>query len=68
MGLPKDKKKPAYNFTYPSKRDYIDHSKSTIDNLQMTDTAKSGGDYGILDPQMTEDVTGTTSETAKKGA
>ena len=65
MGLPKDKAKPAFNFTYPSERDYFDESKSTISNAQVTDTSKSGGDYGVKNPEKTEALTGTTSETAK---
>ena len=65
MGLPKDKVKPAFNFTYPSERDYFDESKSTLTNGQVTDTAKSGADYGVTDPQVTEALTGTKSETGK---
>lgn len=65
MGLPKDKVKPAFNYTYPSERDYFDESKSTLGNVKVTDTAKSGADYGIKDPQVTEALTGTKSETAK---
>ncbi|ARE65456.1 hypothetical protein C0206_02420 [Moraxella catarrhalis] len=65
MSLPKDKVKPAFNFTYPSERAYFDESKSTLANAQVTDPAKSGADYGIKDPQATEALTGTKSETAK---
>ena len=65
MGLPKDKVKPAFNFTYPSERDYFDESKSTISDGQVTDTSKSGGDYGIKNQEKTEALTGTTSETGK---
>lgn len=65
MGLPKDKVKPAINYTYPSERDYFDESKSTLGNGQVTDPAKSGGDYGITDPQVTEALTGAKSETGK---
>lgn len=54
MGLPKDLVEPDYNYTYPSERDYRDESKSTLLNAQMTDTAKSGKDYGITDPQVTK--------------
>ena len=62
MGLPKDKVKPATNETYPSERDYFDDSKSTLGNGQVTDPAKSGGDYSVTDPQITEAVkTGTAS-------
>ncbi|STZ55577.1 Uncharacterised protein [Moraxella lacunata] len=63
MGLPKDKVKPAFNYTYPSERDYADESKSALGNMQMTDPAKSGGDYGIKDPEVTEELTGKKSET-----
>lgn len=60
MGLPKDKVNPANNYTYPSERDYFDDSKSTLGNGQVTDPAKSGGDYSVTDPQVTEAVkTGT---------
>ena len=65
MGLPKDKVKPAFNYTYPSERDYFDESKSTLGSVQVTDTAKSGADYGVTDPQVTEALTGTESETGK---
>lgn len=65
MGLPKDKVKPAINYTYPSERDYFDESKSTLGNGQVTDPAKSGADYGITDPQVTEALTGAKSETGK---
>lgn len=65
MGLPKDKVKPAYNYTYPSERDYFDDSKSAVGAMKVTDTAKSGGDYGIKNPEKTEALTGTTSETGK---
>lgn len=65
MGLPKDKVKPAFNFTHPSERDYFDESKSTLGNGQVTDPAKSGGDYGIANPEKTEALTATKSETGK---
>ncbi|MFL1732238.1 hypothetical protein [Moraxella oculi] len=65
MGLPKDKVKPAFNYTYPSERDYFDDSKSTAGAMKVADTAKSGGDYGIKNPEKTEALTGTTSETGK---
>lgn len=64
MGLPKDKVKPAFNYTYPSKKDYFDDSKSAVGAMKTTDEAKSGADYGIIDPAVTEDVTtGKRSET-----
>ena len=65
MGLPKDKVKPAFNFTYPSERDYFDESKSTLTNGQVTDPAKSGEDYGITNQEKTEALTATKSETGK---
>lgn len=57
MGLPKDKLEPSYNYTYPSERDYRDESKSTLLEAKITDPAKSGGDYGITNPEKTKDVT-----------
>lgn len=64
MGLPKDKVKPAFNYTYPSEKDYFDDSKSAMGSMKTTDEAKSGADYGITDPAVTEDVTtGKKSET-----
>lgn len=63
MGLPKDKVKPAYNFTYPSERDYADESQSALGTMQITNTSKSGSDYGIKDPEKTEVLTAKTSET-----
>lgn len=65
MGLPKDKVKPAFNYTYPSERDYFDDSKSAVGAMKATDTAKSGADYGIKNPEKTEALAGTTSETGK---
>jgi|26BtaG_2_1085354.scaffolds.fasta_scaffold00182_34 hypothetical protein len=56
MGLPKSEVNPSYNYTYPSERDYRDESKSTLLVAQMTDTAKSGKDYGITDPEKTKPV------------
>ena len=67
MGLPKDKVQPAIHHTYPSERDYFDDSKSTLGNGQVTDPAKSGGDYGITDPQVTEAVTATTAGATNGG-
>lgn len=64
MSIPKDKVKPGFNFTHPSERDYFDASKSTIDKLQATDPAKTGGDYGIVDAPVVEPIaTGKKSET-----
>lgn len=58
MGLPKDKKQPDYNYTYPSERDYFDESGSTITTGKVTDNSKSGTDYGIKDPEKTKAVAG----------
>ena len=65
MGLPKDTVKPIFEYVYPSERDYFDDSKSTLGNGQVTDPAKSGGDYGITDPQVTEAVTTGTPQLPK---
>lgn len=62
MGLPKDLVKPAINHTSPSERDYLDTSLSTVDKLQITDPAKSGADYGIKGPSVTEALAGTANE------
>ena len=67
MGLPKDKVQPAIHHTYPSERDYFDESKSTLGNGQVTDPAKSGGDYGITDPQVIEPVTTGTAGATNGG-
>lgn len=63
--LPKDKVKPAFNYTHPSERAYFDESKSTLANGVVIDNTKSGADYGIKDVQKTEPITGTKSETGK---
>lgn len=63
MGLPKDLVKPATNYTYGSERDYIDETGSTLAAGRVADPAKSGADYGITDPQVTEPIAGTESET-----
>ena len=63
MGLPKDTVKPAYNYTYPSERDYYDETGSTLAAGIVADSTKSGADYDITDPQVTEPIAGTTSET-----
>lgn len=67
MGLPKDLVKPAYNYTYPSERPYFDETGSTLTTGQVADPAKSGADYGIEDPQVTEPISGTASETGNGG-
>ena len=63
MTLPKDTVKPAYNFTHPSDRPYWDESTGTLDDGVVADPAKSGADYGITDPKVTEVIAGTGSET-----
>ena len=63
MGLPKDLVKPAFNFTYGSERDFFDETGSTLAAGRVADPAKSGADYGITDPQVTEPISGTDSET-----
>ena len=63
MGLPKDLVKPAYNYTYGSERDHFDETGSTLAAGRVADPAKSGADYGITDPQVTEPISGTDSET-----
>ena len=63
MTLPKDTVKPAYNFTHPSERQYWDESTGTLAAGVVADPAKSGADYGITDPQVTEPIAGTGSET-----
>lgn len=63
MGLPKDLVKPAYNYTYPSERDYYDETGSTLAAGRVADPDKSGADYGITDPEVTEPIAGTESET-----
>ncbi|WP_227430403.1 hypothetical protein [Psychrobacter sp. I-STPA6b] len=54
MGLPKDKKEPDYNYTYPSGRPYFDESTSTLTKGVVIDNSKSGEDYGIKDPEKTK--------------
>ena len=56
MGLPNNDVQPDYRYTYPSERDYYDESTSTNTTGAVTDPAKSGADYGITDPQVTEPV------------
>lgn len=63
MTLPKDLVKPEYNYTYPSERPYYDETGSTLAAGRVADPAKSGADYGITDPQVTEPIAGTDSET-----
>lgn len=63
MTLPKDTVKPAYNYTYPSERPYFDESTTTLAAGVVADPLKSGADYGITDPQVTEPIVGTESET-----
>ena len=63
MTLPKDTVKPNYNYTYPSERPYFDESTTTLAAGVVADSTKSGADYGITDPQVTEPIAGTESET-----
>ena len=56
MGLPKDLVEYDTKVTFPSERDYLDTSQSTLLEAQMTDTAKSGADYGIEDVEVTKPV------------
>ena len=67
MTLPKDLVKPSTNFTYQSERQYFDESTSTLANGVVADATKSGADYGITDPQVTEPIAGTGSETGDGG-
>ena len=63
MTLPKDTVKPNYNYTYPSERQYYDETGGTLGAEVVADPLKSGADYGIVDPEVTELVAGTESET-----
>ena len=63
MTLPKDTVKPNYNHTYPSERPYFDEATATLAAGVVADPTKSGADYGITDPQVTEPIAGTESET-----
>ena len=56
MGLPKDLVEYDTKVTFPSERDYLDTSKSTLLEAQMTDPAKSGADYGVTNPEVTKPV------------
>ena len=62
MGLPKDDIQPDNLYTYPSRKPYWDESKSTLAQGTVTDPAKTGKDYGVVDPEVTKVVTtGTTN-------
>ena len=62
MSTPTHDIEPDYLYTYPSRRDYQDFSKSTVNALTVTDPAKKGKDYGITDPKVTKAATtGTTN-------
>lgn len=67
MTLPKDTVKPNYNFTYPSERQHYDEATSVLGTEVVADATKSGDDYGITDPQVTEPIAGTGSETGNGG-
>lgn len=68
MTLPKDVVKPKYNFTYPSERPYYDETFSALGSQVVTDTSKSGSDYGIQNPKMTEAIGASGSETGNGGS
>ena len=55
--------KPNYNFTYPSERQYFNETGSTLGAQRVANPTKSGADYGITDPKVTEAIAGTGSET-----
>ena len=63
MTLPKDTVKPKTNFTYPGERQYFDETGSTLGAQRVADPTKSGADYGITNPRVTEAIAGTGSET-----
>lgn len=63
MTLPKDTVKLAYNYTLPSERQYYDETGSTLAAGHVADPAKSGADYGITNPQVTDPIAGRGSET-----
>ena len=56
MGLPKDLVEYDVEVTFPSERDYMDTSTSTLLEAQMTDATKSGADYGIEDVDVTKPI------------
>ena len=66
MTLPKDTVKPNYNYTYPSERQYYDETGGTLGAEVVANATKSGADYGIVDPQVTELIAGTESETGNR--
>lgn len=65
MAVPADKVKPAINYTHPSERAYFDMSKSTPAAMVAVDPLKTGGDYSITDPKMTEPLAGNKTENGK---
>ena len=62
MTLPKDTVKPKINYTFPSERPYFEEG-GTLAASTVNDPAKSGKDYGIIDPPVTEPIAGKGSET-----
>ena len=56
MGLPKDLVEYDTKVTFPSERDYLDTSTSTLLEAKITDATKSGADYGIEDVEVTKAV------------
>lgn len=67
MTLPKNTVKPEYNFTHPSERQYYDETGGTLGSERAADPTKSGVDYGITDPQVTQPIAGAGSETGNGG-
>ena len=63
MTLPKDLFKPNTDFIYPSERQYFDESTSTLANGVVSDSTKSGADYGVQNPKRVESRLGDNSET-----
>lgn len=59
---PPNKVKPAWNYTHPSEQQYWDESQSTVAKGVVTDTTKTAGDYGVIDPPVVEPIAGTKSE------
>lgn len=56
MTLPKNDLQPDATYTYPSRKAYLDDTKSTLGDMKLSDPTKSGKDYGITDPEKTKTV------------
>ena len=67
MTLPQDQIKPNTNFTYPGERQYFEEAGSTLGAQRVADPSKSGADYGVENPPVTEAINGTGSETGDGG-